>query len=72
MSELQWLYVIEKVKELADKKNNDYYERTLFIMSALYLMYLRVSELVVSTRWAPKMNNFAKDSNNYCLYLLRS
>ncbi len=64
LSELQWHYVIEKAKELADEKSDDYSERTLFIMSALYLMYLRVSELVASTRWTPKMNDFACDSDN--------
>ncbi len=66
LSELQWLYVIEKAKELANTntKSNDYNERTLFIMSALYLMYLRVSELVASARWTPKMNDFACDSDN--------
>ena len=64
LSELQWLYVIEKAKENADTDSNDYNERTLFIMSALYLMYLRVSELVASLRWTPKMNDFAKDNDN--------
>jgi site-specific recombinase XerD len=64
LSELQWHYVIEKTKELADEQSNDYNERTLFIMSALYLMYLRVSELVASERWKPKMNDFACDSDN--------
>lgn len=64
LSELQWLYVIEKAKKLAAEQSDDYSERTLFIMSALYLMYLRVSELVASTRWTPKMNDFACDSDN--------
>lgn len=64
LSELQWHYVIEKAKELADKQSDDYNERTLFIMSALYLMYLRVSELAASNRWIPTMNHFACDSDN--------
>ncbi len=64
LSELQWHYVIEKTKELADKQSNDYNERTLFIMSALYLMYLRISELAASERWIPKMNHFVCDSDN--------
>lgn len=63
LSELQWLYVIEKVKKLADEDNTHYNERSLFIMSALYLMYLRVSELVASQRWSPKMNDFSIDSD---------
>jgi len=40
------------------------HERTLFILSALYLMYLRVSELVTSERWSPKMNDFKKNNDN--------
>ncbi len=64
LSELQWHYVIEKTKELADKQSNDYNERTLFIMSALYSMYLRISELSASERWIPKMNHFVCDSDN--------
>lgn len=42
LSELQWHYVIEKVKELAEKQSDDYNERTLFIMSALYLVHSEV------------------------------
>ena len=42
-------------------KENGIHERTLFIMSALYLMYLRVSELVVTERWSPNMNDFKRD-----------
>lgn len=62
LSELQWQYVIRTAKELAEN-DADKYERTLFIMSALYSMYLRISELVASDRWIPKMNDFARDSD---------
>jgi site-specific recombinase XerD len=63
LSELQWSYVIQTAKELAEQ-DPDYHERTLFIMSALYSMYLRISELTASTRWEPKMNHFARDSED--------
>jgi site-specific recombinase XerD len=63
LSELQWQYVIEVTKELAEQ-NPELHERTLFIMSALYSMYLRISELVASKRWVPKMSDFARDSDN--------
>ena len=33
-------------------------------MSALYSMYLRISELTASERWTPKMNDFARDNDN--------
>lgn len=60
LSELQWQYVIKTAKELADK-NAGVHERTLFIMSILYSMYLRISELAASTRWIPLMNHFERD-----------
>ncbi|MCD6045181.1 MAG: site-specific recombinase, phage integrase family [Gammaproteobacteria bacterium] len=62
LSELQWQYVIETARKLADS-NGELHERTLFIMSALYSMYLRISELAASQRWMPKMNDFARDSD---------
>jgi len=60
LTELQWDTVIDTAKQLADA-NPKKHERTLFIMSILYSMYLRVSELVASKRWLPKMNDFRRD-----------
>jgi site-specific recombinase XerD len=62
LSELQWHYVIKTAEELAEK-NADKHERTLFIMSALYSMYLRISELAASARWVPTMNHFQRDGD---------
>jgi site-specific recombinase XerD len=62
LSDVQWQYVIKTAKNLADK-NPLRHERTLFILSSLYSMYLRVSELTASLRWTPKMNDFARDSD---------
>ncbi len=63
LSDLQWHYVIEMAKEKAD--SGDYvHERSLFMMSALYSMYLRISELAASKRWSPKMNDFSCDSDH--------
>jgi site-specific recombinase XerD len=62
LSELQWHYVIKTARELAEQ-NAEIHERTLFIMSALYSMYLRISELTASNRWIPKMNDFACDND---------
>lgn len=63
LSELQWSYVIETASNLANSEP-DVHERTLFIMSALYGMYLRISELVVSSRWEPQMGHFFRDQYN--------
>lgn len=61
LSELQWQYVISTAKTMADQ-DPYYHERTLFIMSALYSMYLRISELAASQRWAPTMHDFERDA----------
>lgn len=63
LSELQWSFVIETAELMANEDKRD--ERTLFIMSALYGMYLRISELVVTDRWSPKMNDFKSDEGNW-------
>lgn len=60
LSILQWEYVIETVKLLADDDPSTH-ERTLFIMTALFAMYLRISELVTDERSAPTMGDFRKD-----------
>lgn len=59
LSELQWNYVIETAEIMADENSNDH--RTLFIMTALYAMYLRISELASSERWTPTMSDFYRD-----------
>jgi integrase len=56
----QWHTVIEAAEHMAEK-NPESHERTLFILSALYGMYLRISELAASERWIPTMNDFHKD-----------
>ena len=60
LSELQWSYVIETANHMAIDIPAKH-ERTLFIVSALYLMYLRISELAASDRWTPMMNDFRRD-----------
>jgi len=60
LSELQWSYVIETAEGMATADPRTH-ERTLFIMTALYAMYLRISELTASARWTPKMRDFYQD-----------
>jgi len=69
LSELQWQYLIETVTQMADAEP-EVHERSLFIISALYSMYLRISELVASDRWAPLMKNFYKDNNKHWWFLV--
>jgi site-specific recombinase XerD len=60
LSELQWSYVIETARGLATE-TPEKHERTLFIMNALFSMYLRISELAASPRWTPQMGDFHPD-----------
>ena len=62
LSLLQWDTLMKVAENLADQ-NPDKHERTYFILSLLFGMYLRISELTASKRWIPTMNNFTKDSN---------
>lgn len=64
LSLIQWEAVLQAAETLA-LENPDKHERTRFILSMLYGMYLRISELAASERWIPTMNDFAKDSNGY-------
>jgi site-specific recombinase XerD len=63
LSELQWAYIIETT-ELMATENPDLHERSLFMMNALFAMYLRISELAASDRWTPQMGHFYKDMDN--------
>ncbi|WP_444884806.1 tyrosine-type recombinase/integrase [Microbulbifer sp. PSTR4-B] len=60
ISNLQWDYVLETAEIMAETSPTDH-ERTLFIMNALFAMYLRISELVADERSAPVMGDFKKD-----------
>lgn len=62
LSNTQWEMVLECAKEKAIK--NKSYERTVFMLSCLYAMYLRISELAATNRWTPTMGDFTKDSEN--------
>lgn len=60
ISDLQWQFVIETAENMAAREP-DKHERTLFIISMLYGLYLRISELTATDRWIPQMNDFEED-----------
>lgn len=60
ISELQWDYVLETAEIMAADDPSEH-ERTLFVMTALYAMYLRISELVADGRSTPTMGDFQRD-----------
>ncbi len=61
LSELQWGYLIETAEMMADE--NKAHERTLFMISALYGLYLRISELTATERCTPTMDSFFRDAD---------
>ena len=62
LTELQWAYVVETTEIMANNDAN--YERSLFIIHALFAMYLRVSELASNARWQPTMGDFFQDHDH--------
>ena len=59
----QWQMVLTMAtKKAAD---NVKHERTVFILSCLYSLYLRISELTADERWTPTMSDFFKDNNGH-------
>ena len=61
LSEKQWETVLSIAKEQA--QINVKHEREVFILSCLYGMYLRISELTADERWTPSMKDFLKDND---------
>ncbi len=68
LTELQWSYVLDAAEKMA-QQNPKEHERTLFIMKALYGMYLRISELAASQRWQPQMGHFIRDRDRHWWFL---
>lgn len=64
LSMVQWEAVLSAAETLA-LEAPEKHERTRFMLSLLFGMYLRISELAASERWVPTMNDFAKDNNGH-------
>ncbi|NOY73304.1 MAG: site-specific integrase [Gammaproteobacteria bacterium] len=62
ISTLQWDYVLETAELMATETPEEH-ERTLFIMTCLFAMYLRISELVADERSTPVMGDFYQDND---------
>ena len=61
LSDEQWQTVMNLARQKAAEDKG--HERGIFILSCLYGMYLRISELVASERWVPTMGDFFKDQD---------
>lgn len=62
LTPIQWRAVLDAVDAVEDK-TVIWKERTRFILSLFFGMYLRISEVTASERWLPSMNHFTKDSD---------
>lgn len=68
LSPLQWDYVADAAEKMAQEQP-PIHERTVFIMNALFAMYLRISELVETPRWQPQMGHFQADQEGNWWFL---
>lgn len=68
LSDKQWKYCLEVAEKMAAEQPA-HHERTLFILNILYLLYLRISELVAKPKWSPVMSHFFKDSQAYWWFI---
>lgn len=66
LSRLQWTCVITTAEEMA--KEDPRHERTLFLMSAFYLLGLRISELAYTQERMATMGSFAPDKRSLWWY----
>lgn len=66
LSHVQWHYAISTCEEMA--RDNPQHERTLFLMSAFYLLGLRISELAYGDERTATMGNFAPDKRGLWWY----
>jgi site-specific recombinase XerD len=66
LSRLQWHFVITMAEEMAG--THPQHERTLFLMSAFYLLGLRISELSYTAERPATMGNFAPDKRGMWWY----
>ena len=62
LTEAQWSYVLEAAEELASK--DPVYERSLFVIATLKVLFLRISELSERTTWSPSMKHFWQDDQS--------
>ncbi|GAB3391778.1 tyrosine-type recombinase/integrase [Azotobacter armeniacus] len=65
---LQWAFVIETAEWMAHQ-DPERHERTLFVVAALFSLYLRTSELAGRPEWSPTMQSFQQDASGAWWYV---
>lgn len=63
LTTLQWDYLVGEAEAMADEDPK--HERTLFIVVALFAMYLRVSDLAGRDNWQPTMGSFERRGDSW-------
>ncbi len=66
LSKVQWHYAITTCEQMASEDSQ--HERTLFLMSAFYLLGLRISELAYEEERVAEMGSFAPDKRGMWWY----
>jgi site-specific recombinase XerD len=61
LTESQWQFVFQVALSLANE--DPLHERSLFLISALKTLFLRISELSERKQWSPVMSHFWQDSD---------
>lgn len=68
LDRLQWAFVMETAEWMAHQ-DPEKHERTLFVIAALFSLYLRISELAGRPGWNPTMQAFQKDPSGAWWYV---
>ncbi|MDR0212272.1 MAG: site-specific integrase [Pseudomonas putida] len=65
----QWEYVITTAEDMA--RENSAHERTLFILVTLFSFYLRVSDLIASSKFQNNLEPFLQDGKDWWFHGVR-
>ncbi|MBK8972550.1 MAG: tyrosine-type recombinase/integrase [Hahellaceae bacterium] len=57
----QWQFLLDTAQRMADE--DSLYERNLFLMAAMKVLFLRISELSERSDWVPVMSHFWQDQD---------
>jgi integrase len=64
ITNFQWDYTVRAAKKLAEK-NPRVHERSLFVISIMYSMYVRISDLAPYKESIPRMTDFFRDDSGW-------
>lgn len=62
LTENQWQYLLETAEKMAESDSN--FERNLFLVASLKVLFLRISEYAERPNWIPQMGHFWQDHDH--------